>query len=259
MITWPLAGLITEAVVPALLAAVAVVAIVVLRWRAPDADERLAVRWLGLGLLWTCGFLTVAAPSLAVVIPELPNDHYHAFADPMVVILVGLGAAAAWRAAPSAGRAGPAPGGAASEMVRPVLRGVAILGVGALCGWNLATQPPAVNPDGGFPAAADAGAQIVASTGGEAVQMLSLPDFKSVEAYAYPVVRLGRSVNGTALDILPGNLVIVCDARFEAAIGADCDGPAEDALAARERPDLALADRFEAAPGRFISIYLTSP
>ena len=105
VVTWPLAGLITEAVVPALLAAVAVVAIVVLRWRASEPDERLAVRWLGLGVLWTCVFLTVAAPSLAVVIPDLPNDHYHAFADPMVVVLVGLGAAAAWRGA--AGVSGP--------------------------------------------------------------------------------------------------------------------------------------------------------
>ena len=134
-----------------------------------------------------------------------------------------------------------------------------MFGVAALGGWNLATQPPAVNPDGGFPAAADAGARIIASTGEEAVLMLSLPDFKSVEAYAYPVVRAGRSVNGAAVDILPGNLVIVCDARFEAAIGSACDGPAEDALAAATWPDLALADRFEAAPGRFISVYLASP
>jgi 4-amino-4-deoxy-L-arabinose transferase-like glycosyltransferase len=246
VISWPLAGLITEAVIPALLAAVAVIAIVILRWRAPRPDERLAVRWLGLGLLWTCGFLTVAAPSLAVVIPELPNDHYHAFADPMVVILLGLGAAAAWDAR--------APG-----PQRLALRVVAGAGIAAVCAWNLSTQPPAVNPDGGFPAAADAGARIVASTGDEVVEMVSLPDFKSVEAYAYPVIRSGRQVNGAAVDIQPGNLVIVCDARFEVAIGAACDGPAEDALAASGRPDLALADRFEAAPGRFISVYLASP
>ena len=102
-----------------------------------------------------------------------------------------------------------------------------------LCLWNLATQPPAVNPDGGFPAAAEAGARIVASTGDEEVRMESLPDFKSVEAYAYPVVRDGHVISS---DLMPGNLVVICDARFEAAIGAACDGPAEDAFVALVRP-----------------------
>jgi hypothetical protein len=62
------------------------------------------------------------------------------------------------------------------------------------------------------------------------------------------------------VDRLPGNLVIVCDARFEVAIGAACDGPAEDASAkAASRPNLTLADRFEAAPARIISVYVDRP
>ena len=52
------------------------------------------------GWLWTVLALTFLAPSLAVVIRGLPNDHYHAFADPMVFVLVGIGAAALWRAVP---------------------------------------------------------------------------------------------------------------------------------------------------------------
>ena len=52
------------------------------------------MRWFGLGLLWSIVFLTIAAPSLAVVVRGLPNDHYHAFADPMVFTLVGLVVAA---------------------------------------------------------------------------------------------------------------------------------------------------------------------
>ena len=255
VVTWPLTGLITEAAIPGLIAAAAVVAIVVLRWRASDPGERLAIRWLGLGLLWTCAFLTLAAPSLATVIPELPNDHYHAFADPIVVIILGLGASAAFGATITGG----------GRVLALVPRLLSVAGIAVLCAWNLSTQPPAVNPDGGFPAAAVAGARIVASTGDEAVLMQSLPDFKSVDAYAYPIVRDGRDVNGMAVDLLPGNLVIVCDARFEVAIGAACNGPAEDssAKAAMTEPTdrriLTLADRFEAAPGRIISVYVDRP
>lgn len=243
VISWPLSGLITEAAVPALVAALLVVVIVVLRWRASDAGERLAVRWLGLGLLWTCAFLTVAAPSLAVVVPDLPNDHYHAFADPMVVILIGLGAAAAWRATGGRG------------VLTYLPRAVAAAGVIALSAWNLTTQPPAVNPDGGFPAAAIAADRIVETTGDEPIRLTSLPDFKSVDAYGYPLVRDGRSVTGLTVDVAPGNLVIVCDGRFEVAIGAPCGGPAEDAAAASAAAGLRLVERFEAAPSRLISVY----
>ncbi len=253
VISWPLAGLITEAVIPATLAAVAVVTVVVLRWRSQEPDERLAVRWLGLGLLWTCVFLSIAAPSLAVVIPDLPNDHYHAFADPMVVVLLGLGAAAAWETTRSAA-------------TQRALRVVAGLGVVALIAWNLATQPPAVDPDGGFPAAARAAERIVATTHDATLTLRSLPAFKSAEAYAYPLVRLGQAVDADWIGSAPTNLVVVCDVRFETAIGAACGGPAEDALVARRAsavasldPPMILADRFDAAPGRIISIYLASP
>jgi len=79
-----------------------------------------------------------------------------------------------------------------------------------------------------------------------------------VEAYAYPVVRDGGHVNDIAVDSLPGNLVVICDSRFEAAIGAACNGPAEDRLATTLRPGLTLADRFVAAPGRIVSVYLAA-
>jgi hypothetical protein len=99
VVSWPLTGLITEGFVAGSVAAVGILAVVAWRWRAADARsaEATAVRWLGLGLLWSVAFLTVAAPSLAVVVPGLPNDHYHAFADPMVFVLLGLGVAAVVR------------------------------------------------------------------------------------------------------------------------------------------------------------------
>jgi hypothetical protein len=48
--------------------------------------------------------------------------------------------------------------------------------------------------------------------------------------------------------------VVVCDALFRDAIGAECAGPAEDRLV--EPYGVTLVDRFEAAPGRWISVYL---
>ena len=48
--------------------------------------------------------------------------------------------------------------------------------------------------------------------------------------------------------------VMLCDDLFREAIGAACGGPAEDA-AARAAGWGALLDRFEAAPGRWMSVY----
>ena len=43
---------------------------------------------------WSVVALAVFAPSLATVTPGLPNDHYHAFLDPVVLALAGAGLAA---------------------------------------------------------------------------------------------------------------------------------------------------------------------
>jgi hypothetical protein len=47
-------------------------------------------------------------------------------------------------------------------------------------------------------------------------------------------------------------LVTVCDRLFEPVIGVPCGGPAEAAV---EPAGAELVDRFDAAPGRVISIY----
>ena len=90
---WPLTGLITAAPIATLLSSTLVVVLAV--WRGwlvrprTDAavDERTGIRWLGLGLAWTIAGLAVGASSLATVVLGLPNDHYHAFADPMVFVV----------------------------------------------------------------------------------------------------------------------------------------------------------------------------
>ena len=262
--SWPLTGLITEGFLAAVAASAAVIGIAVWRSRAGGRD-RVAARWLGLGLLWSIAFLTVAAPSLASVVPGLPNDHYHAFADPMVFTLVGLGVAAATDGIlrpPGQRPAGPAVG--------PIL---AALGIVALLGWNLTHLPPATNPDGGFPAGEAAGERVGAALanagiGPEAiVRIRSLPTFKSSEAMAYPLLRAGRIVladmakgiapGSTTTEQAAGALVLLCDHRFREAIGAECGGPAEATIT----PDAGgetwgpLLDRFEAAPNRFVSVY----
>ena len=264
VVSWPLTGLITTSLGAAVLALALVTGVAAWRWRSPDAPERTAVRWLALGLLWTAGFLTVAAAGLAVVVPGLPNDHYHAFADPMVFVLVGIGVAAAWRDwRARRTEPGDGPRTTASDLAPALVPVVAVsVVVAALAAWNVTHLPPPVASDGGFPAAAAAATRIETSTTGGAIAIRSLPAFKPADTYVYPLVRDGV---GVVPESAARTLVIVCDALFEGAIGAACGGPAEEALLAAEPfvPAAAggtaavvqMRDRFEAAPGRFVSVY----
>ena len=261
VVAWPLTGLITYGFIPGSIALLAVIAIVLWRRRAAGSEgERRVVAWFGLGLLWTIGFLAVAAPSLAAVVRGLPNDHYHAFADPVVFVLVGGGIAALVREV--------------RPPIGPVLAGVAMVG---LVGGNVANLPAVIHPDGGYPAAERAAARVdaaltAAGVGADQVVLLqSLPDFKSTEAIAYPLARLGRAFHGlvpksvapgsvpqpASSPLVYGGLVLLCDELFRDAIGTSCGGAAEQAVA----PDAGgggwgpLLDRFAAAPGRWVSVY----
>jgi 4-amino-4-deoxy-L-arabinose transferase-like glycosyltransferase len=256
ILTWPLVGLVVDAGIVAVLAAMIVVALAIWLARGPASAARTAARWLGLGLAWSTVSLALAATSLATVVRGLPNDHYHAFADPMVFALVGLAVAALWRwdgPRPRA-RAGTSPadtrGAPPAAVVGPVLAAVLVVG---LVGWNVTRLPPATHPDGGFPAARLAAERIGAATGDRPIALRSIPDFKSTEAYAYPLVLDGRrpvpEAQATAL-------VVICDALFEEVVGAACGGPAETAALGPTDRFAALADRWEAAPGRTISVYL---
>jgi hypothetical protein len=242
VVSWPLSGLLTDAPLAAILATGAVIAIVAWRgWldRSVETDERTAVRWLGLGLAWTIAALAIAAPSLATIVPGLPNDHYHAFADPIVVALVGIGAAAAIR----------------HRVV--IARAAGAAGVVAVAAFNLVTQPPAVAPDGGWQAARAAAERVARAIGTEPFALASLPPFKSDEALRMPLETLG--LEPIAVEDVPqtgSKLIVICDQLFHDAIGAGCGGPAEDAKAG---PSPTLIDRVEAAPGRWISIYEVTP
>jgi hypothetical protein len=255
---WPLTGLITAAPIATLLAAAVVVALTI--WRAwfagsdavvpdqPRIDERTGVRWLGLGLLWTVVALAVGAASLATVVVGLPNDHYHAFADPMVFVLVGVGVASLARSRP---RWAPAAGPLAAALTLAIL-----------VGWNVLTQPPAVAADGGWPAAEAAAARVLVDAGGGPVVLDSLPAIKSAEALEFPLERLEPGVAVPSANGANGTraVVLLCDQRFRETVGADCGGPAEDArlaalLGAGSPAQPRVVDRFEAAPDRWVTVY----
>ncbi len=226
-------------------------------------DERLAVRWLTLGLGWTIVALAVGASSLATVVAGLPNDHYHAFADPMVIVLVAVGVAGlvpsgAWVA--RRGTIAIRSGGLAAALV-----------AAGLIGWNLANQPPAAAADGGWAAARTAADRLIAASARGPIVISSLPTFKTDEALRMPLVADGAAVaptgqGGSLVADVRTNLVIVCDQLFREAIGSDCGGAAEDAWLINPKSGLlpagvslawppVLIDRFQAAPGRWVSLY----
>jgi hypothetical protein len=230
VLSWPLTGLITAQPIAAIVAAVAVVAI--LAWRAALADpaERTAARWFGATLAWSALGLALGASSLGAVVAGLPNDHYHAFLDPVVFVTVGLAGAALWRH----GLAG---------------RTLAVVGLAALAALNVAIWPPGVAPDGGYPRAEQAAARLLRTVGAGDYRLVGLPGLKNTDAYGFPLARLGRAPGES------GDLVIACDRLLEPIIGARCGGPAEDARAEELRAGAALVDRFDASGRTAISIY----
>ena len=255
VVGWPLAGLITAAPIATILAAALVVGLAVWRgWLSPSDSERTAVRWLAIGLAGAVLALAVTASSLATVVAGLPNDHYHAFADPIVVVLAAIGLGALTRARPS------------RVVVGRVIVAVVVM---ALVGWNLANQPPTRASDGGWVAARTAAERVLAARSGTGkIVLASLPSFKSDEALRMPLVATGADVvsAGSRLTADSDQMrVILCDQLFHESIGADCGGPAEDAWLVDFASGLvagdatgdppSLVDRFEAAPGRWVSVY----
>ncbi|HYO42197.1 MAG TPA: glycosyltransferase family 39 protein [Candidatus Limnocylindrales bacterium] len=265
-ITWPLTGLITDRATVSLVVAVIVVllgTVAVLGQRRGDpgglpvvraaglpaggrAPDLPAARWLLAGLGTSVVLLAVFAPSLAVIVPELPNDHYHAFLDPIVLALVGIGIARLWTV--DAARTAAAARIAAGAIVA-VLVGIAVTA------W-----PPAQAPDGGWPLADEAAARVLASTDDTPVLLDGIPAFKSADALRFPLERRGAPVLAEdAVEPEPGvaTVVLVCDPLFDEVVGAACGGPAEDAWMAAEpeRAGWGLVERFDAGSRRVISVY----
>ncbi len=292
-ITWPVTGLITDRLAVSLAGALIVTAlgvIAVMGRRRGDgpgvsgaaadgaaADgvaattiDLPAVRWLAASLGYSIVALALFAPSLAVIVPELPNDHYHAFLDPIVLTLVGVGLARLAGAGAPAGerpgsRAGERPGSpadasptqSASEAGRalPGRLAAGVLFV-VLAGIAVTAWPPAVAPDGGWPLADAAAGRVLEVTGDEPFALDGIPDFKNANALRFPLERREAQVLPAIAAGTSGVVVVVCDPVFDEVVGAACGGDAEDAwLAGSGRPDLGLVDRFDAGPRRVISVY----
>lgn len=301
--SWTLVGLPTRAPGLAFLVAAALVVGVV--WLAaggarPPADDRAdekatgrwaarrtAVRWLGGSLGLAVLGLVVAGRALATVVEALPVNQYHAAADPVVLVLVGIAVGALWtalgqarpgaradRAARTRNAAGAdqtagahpvgGPSGRSATIAATTLRGVLVTAVAGLVLWNLASQPPTRAPDA-WPAVEAAARRAAAALPAEGpVAVRSVPTFTAPDAYVFALHAIGRPAAGPPPDSGLGDaappapneaaaLLVICDDRFAAPTGQPCNGPAEAAWLGEGR--WRLVDRFEAVPGRVLSIY----
>ena len=247
-ITWPFVGLISDRVALSIIAAVAWAALAGLAVLLGRRSDQVGARWLMASIGWSVLALAVFAPSLAVITPGLPNDHYHAFLDPLVLALAGAGLArlAAVGVPHGLGRMAPLAGA---------------LG-GLLVAMGVLAWPPAVSPDGGWALADRAAARVVGDVGDRPFALDGIPPFKSADALRFPLQHRGAIPLDDAVVADDGAkvaAVLVCDPLFSDAVGATCGGPAEAAWQTTAAAGLALADRFEAGPRRVISVYLGAP
>ncbi len=259
-ITWPITALITDRVTVSLVTAMIVallgaIALVGRRRGDPVAAGPVAdlpsARWLAAGLAASVLALALFAPSLAVIVPGLPNDHYHAFLDPVVLALLGVGLARLATTAPAVPSRGP------GELARRLAAGALTV---VLAGIAVTAWPPAVSPDGGWPLADAAAADTLSTTGDRLVHLDGIPPFKSADALGFPLERRGADVTtdleGTQVAAY-GSVVLVCDPLFDSVVGAPCGGPVEDRWIQETPglPKLWFDRRIEAGPRRVISIY----
>jgi hypothetical protein len=251
-VTWPIAGLVTDRPAATVLALVAMLGMSATAIVLARREDRAPAAWLAWTLGWSVVALAVAAPSLATITPGLPNDHYHAFLDPVVLVLVGAGIAR---------MAGPVRSAAArSASIRYLALSVALVAIIAIV--EVSAWPRPVADDGGWLAVDGAAATTVdavraAQRPGDAALLVGLPAFKPDDALRFPLERRGLDLVPAADDMPPPGIVtVVCDPLFDAATGVACGGPAEDAwLAGDPQRGLRLLERFTAGPRRVISIY----
>ncbi len=249
-IGWPIGGLITDAPLASVLAVIVVAGVVAWRVIRGRGDERVMVAWLGGTLAFAAVALGLLFPSSTIVTPLLPVDHYHAFLDPVVAAIVGIGVAALARGFISGIPTGQrAMGDGRSVGVVGVAAAVAILVV--IVGWNLATQRPATSALGDWAAARAAADRIVADAGADGeIGLIWLPDIKSPDAIGYPLTVSGRA---PADPEKAGTVAVACDDPFV----DDCAGAAEmralDSVGGAASFD--MVDRFEPSPGRTVTVY----
>jgi hypothetical protein len=235
---WPIAGLVVDVPVVAQLLVLVVPAAGLLAWWTGRGSRRSGALWLLGTLAWSAVTLGLLAPELTRVVVGLPNDHYHAFVDPVVPMLLGLGIAAL---VPSRGpRAGP------------ILAIVVIVGLLAL---EVSRIPTLQDPNGGWQAARAAAERVVWQTGERRLGVVGLPDFKPADGFVFPLRYLGSAVVSDSAED-PGALVVVCDRLFEPVMPTTCGGEAERAIERAWPSFTRLVDRFDLSARTSISVYL---
>ena len=266
-IGWPFVGLVTDVPVAASLVFAVVLGLVAWHAIAGRGDAAGPARWLALTIAWSIVALAVVAPTLASVVPGLPDDHYHAFLDPIVLVAVACagaaiarGGAGVARGAAVAGEPGAVmagPRSAAAGRVDVAARTLLVLVLVAQAGLALARQPLA-DPNGGWPAARAAGDRIVATLGTDPVGLVNLPVFEPGDWIGFPIVHAGGAI---APDPAAARVVVVgCDRLFERVIGDRCGGPAESAWLDRlvgpgAAASLGLREQFDLSDRISVSIY----
>ena len=279
-VTWPLVGLVTDRPLVSAVATLIVVGLGIVAATVGRAADRVAVRWLLAVLGWSVVALAIFAPSLATVTPGLPNDHYHAFLDPIVLAVTGVGlarlagvglarlAAGSGSQAADAGAGSQAADAGAQRRAAGAeaeARSLSVAASSALAGGltvaliviGVTAWPPRVAQDGGWRLVDEAAARVARTVGDAPVLLDGIPPFKSADALRFPLLRNGTQVLDDRADGTWANAVVVCDPLFEQAVGAACGGPAEDGWLAEDaaRGGLLLVDRFPAGPRRVISVY----
>ena len=156
VVGWPIVGLVTDVPAAAAIVLAVTVGLAAVGLLQARGSERTGLAWLAGILLWSTVVLAFAAPSLQHVVEGLPNDHYHAFIDPIVVILVAAPAARLFERALAAWRTSRRPAAALAG-------GLVAAGFAAILAIAFVRNPPGVDPNGGWPAMQAAGGRVAAA------------------------------------------------------------------------------------------------
>lgn len=266
---WPFVGLVTD--VPILASIVVGIAVALVAWLAirGRGEVGAAGRWLAASIAWSIVALAVAAPQLATVVAILPNDHYHSFADPLILVAVALAGVELSRRLVERHRAGRphGPAGSSAPIVGAVVAGLLV----AASGFGVAlVRQPSPDPNGGWPGARAAGEHVVATVTRDArgatsprIAVVNLPDFEPPTWISYPIVYATDAADRPSpLTDNPtrGDYVVLgCDRAFVVQIGATCGEPAAEAWLPRLSGSLAarlqLVERFDLSARINVSIY----
>jgi Dolichyl-phosphate-mannose-protein mannosyltransferase len=234
VVIWPVSGLFASAPLWGLPAAILTVGALAVVAAGTHGIARQFGRCAAATTVWAVIALSLISPSLALTIPGLPNDQYHAWLDPILFAAIGV-AVVTLSAAPRA----------------VVGRSAAVAMVAACVILSVVAMPPLSSPDGGWRRAAESAARIRSVTGDQPTAVTGVA--KSGGALEFPLRRQGTPI---ATPPAAEFLVVSCDPLFEVGVGVRCGGPAEELIARQMGFTVTrLVDRFADSPRRVVSVF----